>query len=265
MEGLFSELILLIFDSILLITDKRRFLRTSKVFNLLLKSRFIEYESNYEIDDFYKITEYGKEKFTLELCHDGYSIPDHYIVKSNTILAHAAAYFNHVDLLDKVISITSDLRFICSMSALGGAQDALIKARERNCPWDENVCEAAAQNDHLSILKWLRSNGCPWRETTCDVAACYGHLEVLQWARANGCPWHEMTCAFAAYCNHLDILKWLRGVSDASEGGSRDKCPWDEMTYSLAAKKGNLEVLQWLAENGCPYNQIESKRYDNIF
>src|SRR5271156_2108265 len=52
-----------------------------------------------------------------------------------------------------------------------------------------DVCELAARDGYLNLIKWARANGCPWNESTCGYAAWAGHLEVLQWAHANGCPW----------------------------------------------------------------------------
>ena len=69
--------------------------------------------------------------------------------------------------------------------------------RHGHVTFDEEFCEAAANGEHLKVLKWLRENDCPWNEKTCQWAAQEGHLEVLHWARANGCPWNEYTCAGA--------------------------------------------------------------------
>jgi len=42
----------------------------------------------------------------------------------------------------------------------------------------------AAKGGHLRMLKWARENGCPWDVNICWAAAG----DTLQWARANGCP-----------------------------------------------------------------------------
>ena len=52
------------------------------------------------------------------------------------------------------------------------------------------ICELAAGENSLSILKWARENGendCNWDSSTCSSAALGGHLEVLKWARGNSC------------------------------------------------------------------------------
>ena len=49
MDSIPNELIILIFDLILLITDKRQFLKTCLHYNKLLKQTFLQYEQNYKI------------------------------------------------------------------------------------------------------------------------------------------------------------------------------------------------------------------------
>ena len=46
-----------------------------------------------------------------------------------------------------------------------------------------NVCDIAASNGWLDLLKWARQNGCEWDSWTCSCAAENGHCEVLKWAR----------------------------------------------------------------------------------
>ena len=133
-------------------------------------------------------------------------------------------------------------KLICNNAALNGHLYILKWARKNACPWDESTCANAALNGHLEVLKWARENGCPWDDSTCNRAAENGHLEVLKWAREHGCHWNESTCAWAANNGHLEVLKWAR------ENG----CPWDESTCDSAVAEGQLEVLKWARENGCP-------------
>ena len=49
-----------------------------------------------------------------------------------------------------------------------------------------HICETAAKEGYLEILKWARANGCYWDIHTCALAAKNGHIEILKWARANG-------------------------------------------------------------------------------
>ena len=75
-----------------------------------------------------------------------------------------------------------------------GSVERLAWAKARGCPWDENVCSAAAEGGHLQVLKWAWERSCPWDKRVCFLAAWSGHLEVLQWAREQGCDWDEATC-----------------------------------------------------------------------
>ena len=55
----------------------------------------------------------------------------------------------------------------------------------------------------------MRANDCPWDEDMCEGAAEGGHLEVLQWAHANGCPWSEEELYMAAKKGHEMIVRFL--------------------------------------------------------
>jgi hypothetical protein len=52
----------------------------------------------------------------------------------------------------------------------------------------KKVCQNAAKDGHLGLLKWARSKGAPWGSDTCTYAAFGGHLELLKWACENGVP-----------------------------------------------------------------------------
>ena len=73
-----------------------------------------------------------------------------------------------------------------------------------------DVCEMAAKNGWLDLLKWVRQNGCEWNSHVCSNAAHSGHLEVLKWARQNGCEWNRNVCMFASKNKHYEVLKWTK-------------------------------------------------------
>ena len=56
--------------------------------------------------------------------------------------------------------------------------DVLKWARERDCPWDEGTCEAAAEGGHLEVLRWARELDCPWRPQECRRKAA-GNQDML--------------------------------------------------------------------------------------
>ncbi len=158
-----DELILLIFDNILKITDKRQFLKTCKKYNNLTKDNFLQYENNYSIVPFCKIHYYCVEKFTLELCYDGYFdlIPDYYIIENNRVIVEAALTFNGIKILE------------------------IIKKKGSPVIYDK-VCFVAATTGNLELLKWGKDNGFMVDINICNIAASNGHLDVVKWALDNG-------------------------------------------------------------------------------
>jgi hypothetical protein len=133
---------------------------------------------------------------------------------------------------------------LCEAAAENGDLELLKWLHAHDCAWDAETCNWAAFNGLLDILMWVREQGCPWDEAACSWAAEGGHLHILQWAHKNGCPWNELTCLKAAWKGHLHILQWAR------ERG----CPWDEHTCRCAARNGHLHILQWARANGCSWN-----------
>ncbi len=247
MDTLPNEIILLIFDKILKITDKRQFLKTCNKYNKLTKYAFTKYENDYRVMDFIEnYKSYSVEKFTLELCHDKYfdMIPNSYITPINKIIVKALVIFNCLPKLKIAKENGCKFDLICYYSSIFGHLDILKWARENNYYWDSLICSNAAFNGHFEFLKWARENGCNWTTNTCSYAARNGHLEILKWARENGCNWNVETCFYAARQGHLEILKWAR------ENG----CDWDKKTCILAACNGHLDILKWARENGCDWD-----------
>jgi len=107
---------------------------------------------------------------------------------------------------------------------------------------EDDICDQAAYNGDLPLLKWARQNGCEWSGWTCAFAAKGGELKVLKWLRKNKCHWGWRTCAYAARDGHLEILKWAR----------KNEAPWNEWTFGYAAHSGQIECLAWALRNSCP-------------
>ena len=115
------------------------------------------------------------------------------------------------------------------------------------------LCEGAAVEGRLDVLKWARARGGAWmHKSMCALAAERGHLHVLEWARKNGCPgvkgakrmrpWDISICAHAATGGQIEVLKWAR----------KNGCSWDSRTRKAAEWHGHHEVWKWAQDNGCP-------------
>ncbi len=214
-----NELIIIIFEFVGKITDKRHFLRTCKLYNNLTKELFQNYLDNYLFKNKYvwNYKNYCMETFTFELCYDSYFdiIPTRYFNKRNSNLISLLIKYGQLNLLKFAIS--------------------------NGCVLYNDMCNVAAHYGQLDILKWTIANGCTMNEITCVKATLNGHLDVLKWLRKNGCDWNKFTCAYAASSGHLEVLKWAR------ENG----CEWDSLTLDYAAINQQSEVFKWALENGC--------------
>ncbi len=254
-----NELIIIIFNFIKRITDKRQFLKTCKLYNNLTnelikdsENKFIE---NYYKNRFAKIycdfdgkVDYLKinspAKFTIELCYDSYfdMIPTRYYNENNRQLMILLVCYGKLDLLKFAVNNGLLLNtYTCAIAAYYGHLDILKFAHNPADRWDKNnICGYAAENNQLEIIKWAIENGCAWDGSTCVTAAMFGHIDILKWLRANGCEWNKSTVLYAAKNGHLNILKW------AVENG----CEWDSDACYYAKRNGQLEVVKWALENG---------------
>ncbi len=119
MDVIPNDIILIIFDNIKLITDKRQFLRTCSRYNKITKRTIQTFEDNYSINGFNKINNYCVEKFTLELCHDLYfdMIPNSYVNPDNNILVRALVKFNCIKMLEMAKNNGCDLKDVGSFGS----------------------------------------------------------------------------------------------------------------------------------------------------
>lgn len=103
-----------------------------------------------------------------------------------------------------------------------------------------NLTEAAAANGHLAVLKWLRERECPWDEEVCSKAAGRGHIHILDYALDNDAPvgeGMEMLLRKAAKNGRMECVRWLHIVN---------RCELTRATYDGAASGGQLEMLKWM-------------------
>ncbi len=250
MDTLPNELILLIFDYILLITDKRQFLKTCKFHNNLTKQSMLNYEINYEVKFFRKIKEYCVEKFTLELCHDKYfdMIPKHYIIPNNKILVKSLAAFNCVKLLQIAMELNFDSSEIPKYAALYGSLEVLQWAKSINLNMDiiilnnnsfnnNNIRSIVASQENLKLARLLGNN--TDESNICIFAASQGHLNILKWAREIGLKMDNLICYYAVLGRHLKILNWINEIDDF----------YIMVLEKYLISKGDDESVKWINDN----------------
>ncbi len=277
MDSLPNELILVIFDNILKITDKRQFLKTCILYNNLTKKSILIAEDNNAIICFNKTTfidctnikyykkqyelymkncikKYRVEKFALELCCDEYFelLPITYL-NNNQIIMKLLSCYNKIDLLQKCVDNGCNIDpIICDYGALVGHLDVVIWGKNKGNKLNLSTCLCAAQFGNLEILKWLvEQNSIEkfeepsiYDNRICQWAAKGGHLQIITWARENGFDWDSSAPAESARFGRLDDIKWMR------ENG----CPWDATVCSNAAFGGQLEILKYLRKQNCEWD-----------
>jgi hypothetical protein len=117
-----------------------------------------------------------------------------------------------------------------SLDALDLLYNPMVGPRGEDASHDSMrvLCNVAAANGHLAIIRWARERNHPWFESTCHVAAKHDHVSVLAWLRANGCPWNEAACRdIAAMHACHNVVKWINRNRDDNGNSSRDRRPFD--------------------------------------
>ena len=144
--------------------------------------------------------------------------------------------------------LVSDGKTRCAVAA-GSDLERLKRAHNSGCPWDESVCQAAADFGHLDCLQYLHTSGCPWDEKTCEAAMRHGYLDCLKYAHENGCPWGEETYTEAAFYEHFvsnqlerrpQLQGWRQGVRECLEYARANGAPCDFNKIRDAEKMGAL-------------------------
>ena len=98
----------------------------------------------------------------------------------------------------------------------------------------------------MECLKWLHENNmCPWDEEMCEYAAENGQLECLKYAHENGCPWDREDV-------HESRLEWTFGVFEVR---ARERVSLERGHVRVCRQNGHLECLKYARENGCPWDK----------
>ena len=139
-----------------------------------------------------------------------------------------------------------DQAYFCEQVALTNKLEFLKWAREvKQCEWDENTINAAADKGNLEMLKYCISNDFPCdEEESCNQAAINGHLDCLRFLFEQVKPSRDTegnAALQAALYGRLDILKYFveeRKISDAV----KIECVINAAMY------GRLACIKYLVE-----------------
>jgi hypothetical protein len=119
----------------------------------------------------------------------------------------------------------------------------LLAAHQLGLPYSASVAEGAAEAANLCTLKWLHTEQlCPLQHNLCDYAAFNGDISMLKWCKSKGVAFTATTSYAAIKGQQLSAAQYLRSVA----------CPSHSYACDGAAKRGDLAMLQWLHEHvGC--------------
>jgi hypothetical protein len=161
----------------------------------------------------------------------------------------AAACNNHLDVLiwlcNNGCEIHAQTCFDCVVDK--GHLEILkwLYSKYNNILTNDRVCECAAFNGYLNVIKWARENNFPWDESTCDSAVMGGHLDCFIWVVENGCLFDRSIMHRAARNGHLNILEWMCDIGNF-------ELLLDENIYLMASGRGFLNVMIWAKQqHGC--------------
>jgi hypothetical protein len=127
---------------------------------------------------------------------------------------HMAAQIGHLECL-KICLESKKLyatRTICEHAALNGHLNILRYAKEKRIPFGADACPNAARNGHLDCLIFLRENGAKWNSATTMSAIVGGHIECLKYSHEYGCPFDSRSCHWAKIEGQIECLRYLRAV-----------------------------------------------------
>ncbi|CAL6434013.1 unnamed protein product [Bathycoccus prasinos] len=131
-------------------------------------------------------------------------------------------------------------------------------------------CAGVAYTNKLELLKWAREvKQCEWDEQTINAAADICKLEMLKYCFSNDCPCdEERSCKLAAAGGHLDCVRFLFDKLKPSrktekEAAEQATCGghMDMLKYFVEERKISDEVKSDCVGNAAMYGQLDCLKY----
>ena len=244
-----NDSVLVIFDYLHKITDKRSLSRTCKTYNILLKDPVIKYQKKYFI--WYRTlnhTELNPNTFltisTYEFCKDGYfdKIPDSYYRKDNIVLCKELIPSGNIELLKRAMNANCTLHMsTCAIAAQYGYLDIIQLGKENDCIWDDGIIKNAANHGHLNVLVWIYKNNYWGTYDSISYDAAYsGHVHILQWIDTVNKHFITPTTSYvAAVGKQINVLDWLKKKGYLMSNG----------IVKYALDDNNVDILKWWVKN----------------
>lgn len=294
METLPKELVLLIFDEVTKITDKRMLSRTCTTYNNITKKILNLLIDKSEWNMFYEKKSVGA--YTQEIQEDGYlnMIPMTYLIPENDGIVRHLLIGGQLELLKIAINNGCPLyiennRFRMGIESninLGiksGNFELVHFLLEKGYKFDNKSCSVAAGKGNLEMLQYLINEGCVVNSYVSNRAALNGHLYILQWLKNNNYKLSKRTsacaCTFYLEDKCYTIIKWLISINHLINNSAlvaailnshinivkfliEYGCSLSERVCDAAYD--NVEILQYLRDKGCPWGKYICKNAGQI-
>jgi len=205
----------------------------------------------------YWVCEEAAENGNLDMLKWIYEVEKGWKKRWDTKTCLYAAKNGHLEILKWVKETSPQVEFdreMCSLATVNRHLEVLKWAKINGAKNKlfEHIYLYAVGHNHLDIVKWAYENKYPINGyNLCDVAAENGRLEILKWIRENISDQVDYTnvCRYGA--RHLNILKYL---SECGEKIGDDICNY---ICETAARYGNLDLLKWIVdEKKLVYNNM---------
>ena len=203
MNIIVNDILVIIFNYIQKITDKRAFLMTCTTINTATKNEIIiaKQKFNKQYNGIYK--NICPENFIVEMYYDNYiKINENEyekIISKRSIYLRGTRLSIHI----KMIIAANNLQLL-----------KLAIDNGYNVGLDPSIIDFAVLLGHLDILKYLHTiRRCFANTYTIDLAAASGHLEVVKWIQVEKKYGTTPQNLYSAAKNgHLDILKYFMQI-----------------------------------------------------
>jgi hypothetical protein len=189
-------------------------------------------------------------------------ITDHFpsVICSQFNLCHYGAYHNSTTIIEWAIGIgrfaTNDITKIAIIQKYLDELDNIRDNKYLWC-WHVCICNVAAANGHLEIIKWFHVNGGTIASTVLHTAALHRNVKIfimstdidfnikyyLRYGEDEPPPTAIKLINIpdiAAEHGHLEVVEWFQTMNPKLS----------IINLHHVVKNGHLKILQWACQNG---------------
>lgn len=163
-----------------------------------------------------------------------------------------------------------DLQVVEWLHSMGCTAENILRS-VRCQEYVYKICDTAARNGHLPVLKWLNEHHFAVRSDIVLAAAFSGSIEIFVWLTSIGRTGDHRSLEIAAALGHRSLLEWfythhttliqlysLLGIAAAAgQISTLDLLiGWVDVTpipniEMIAAFNGHLSAVEWILSRGC--------------